>query len=92
MDRLHHIQAFDRALEAWSGLALLLVDAAEAYRAAHASAFNEAKGTDTARKAAADQATSGLRLTRDKAEIEERRAYHQMIFLRGSAGEREEQR
>lgn len=89
MNRLSHAEAFDRATDAWSALALQLVSAAEDYRTAHAAAFNEAKGTDTARKAAADQLTSAQRLARNKLEVEERKAYHVMIFLRGSAGEQE---
>lgn len=81
-------QSFVDALTRWETLALQFSDVSEAYRIAHANAFNaQEKGTDTARKAAADAATSEFRMRRTKAEIAERTAYHFMIFLRGSAGE-----
>lgn len=81
-------ESFDRWVNTWQELALRLVQVSEDYRLAHASAFNSLeKGTDTARKAHADAATSELRLKRNQLEVEERVAYHRTIFLRGSAGE-----
>lgn len=83
-------ERFDHWANAWQDLAAQLVQLSEEYRLAHASAFSSATGTDTARKAKADEVTSALRLKRNQLEVEERGAYHRMIFLRGSAGEREE--
>lgn len=84
-------QTFESVLDAWSAAEEARIIAAEHYREAHARAFNEAKGTDTARKAAADSKTSQLRLDRDFAELKASRLYHRVIFYRGSAGERSEE-
>lgn len=81
-------QTFESVLDAWSRAEEARIIAAERYREAHARAFKEAKGTDTARKASADAATSTLRLDRDFAEAKATRLHHLVIFYRGSAGER----
>jgi hypothetical protein len=79
---------FESVLNAWSVAEEARIVAAERYREAHARAFNAAKGTDTARKAAADESTSALRLDRDFAESKATKLHHRVIFYRGSAGER----
>lgn len=80
--------AFGMTLDAWRKKAKAHAIAKEAYRSAHAAAFASSEGrTESARKAEADIVTSEARLARDLAEVEERAAYHAMIFLRGSAGE-----
>jgi hypothetical protein len=80
---------FIEALETWERAEETRVECAEAYRSAHAAALtaSDAKA-DTARKAAADGATSELRGKRDRAELTATVAHHRLIFYRGSAGER----
>ena len=76
--------AFERALEEWRQKALVHVDAAEAYRVAHAGAMLHSDGKNEAmRKADADAATSELRLTRDRSEVSALACYHRLLFLRG---------
>ena len=62
-----------------------------AYRLAHAKATSASQAkTDSGRKAEADEATSAQRLVRDRAELARDAAYHRMIGIRGSAGERQQ--
>lgn len=72
------------AVDTWKALALAHAEAAEAYRVSYARAFCAGdKGTDTARKHAADAITGDLRLQRDKLEIETRAAELTMHLVAG---------
>lgn len=89
-ERDQRTSAFVDRLARWTTAANKHIDAKEAYRVAHATAYvASTEKTDSARKASADTATSDLRVMRDRAEVEERATYHAMIFARGSAGESE---
>jgi molecular chaperone GrpE (heat shock protein) len=93
MDRNHpeFITQLNRAVDEWTARAIAHAEAAEAYRLAHAQATTASQAkTDAARRADADAATTTQRLARERAEIARDAAYHRMIGLRGSAGERQQ--
>lgn len=93
MDRNHpeYLTHLNRAVDDWTARATAYAEAAEAYRVAYAKAITASSGTtDAKRKADADEATTALRLTRERAEIARDAAYHRLIGLRGSAGERQQ--
>mgnify|MGYP000904053021 CR=1 FL=1 len=86
-----HLKQLNRAIDDWTERANACIDATEAYRLAHAKATSASQAkTDSGRKAEADEATSAQRLVRDRAELARDAAYHRMIGIRGSAGERQQ--
>ncbi len=83
---------FNIALDDWKSAALAYHKAREDCRLDHATATAVAaaaglKGGVAAIKADADKATTMKRTLRDAAEVQERVAFHSMIFLRGIHGE-----
>lgn len=93
MDRNHpeYLTTLNRAVDDWTARAEAHAKAAEAYRLAHANAFRASDGKNAdARKADADAATSAERLARELAEVARDAAYHRLIGIRGSAGERQQ--
>ncbi len=86
-----HITTLNRLVDEWTDRATAHAKAAEAYRLAHAKAFQTSDGKNAdARKADADAATSAERLARELAEVARDAAYHRLIGIRGSAGERQQ--
>ncbi len=84
-------KAYDESRAIWKLAALALGEAKEAYRRAHAIAWlaNANLKPVESRKAQTDLDTTDLRTKRELALVEERACYHDMIKLRGSAGEPE---